>query len=161
MALKEKWQNLSDRERLSVSVVGILLAIMVVYYGIINPLASAVDSVKQQVNVQQTLAAWMAPRVAALTQLKISAPTQVILPANLLATVDTQLKQSAMAGAVTQISQTNVNQVQVTLKEVPFDELMTWLVQQWQQSQIQVSDFSAEKTDKPGMVTVTMILGTT
>jgi general secretion pathway protein M len=156
--LKEKWQNLSAREQVYIVIAGILLIVTILYYGVISPLLNGVDDVKQRLHAQQTLSTWMTPRVAALSRISNTTPSHPVTAANLLATVDTQLKQSNFAGAIGEISQTNTNQVHVTLKEVAFDDLMAWLVQQWQQSQIQISDFDAQKTDKPGMVSVTMTL---
>jgi type II secretory pathway component PulM len=156
--LKQKWDQLSRREQLYVGVGGVLVLVFLLYSFLISPLLTNVTNLKQQYNAQQNLVVWMTPRVAALAQLTTVAPTQTVNSANLLATVDAQLKQSILAQSVGEIAQANTNQVRVSLKEVSFDELTSWLVQQWQQSQIQVSDFVAQKTDKPGMVTVTMTL---
>ena len=156
--LKQKWAQLSRREQLYVGVGGILFLAFLLYSFLVSPLMASVMNLKQEYTTQHNLVDWMTPRVAALAQMKTAAPIQVVNAANLLSTVDAQLKQSSLARNVSEISQTNINQVRVSLKDVSFDDLMSWLVQQWQQSQIQVSDFVAQKTDKPGMVTVTMVL---
>jgi general secretion pathway protein M len=157
--LKEKWEDLSPRERIYLTLTGVFLILIFGYYGIIAPLLNSVADLQQKMTAQENLAAWMEPRVAVLKTYSNQESVTSISPANLLTTVDTQLKQSEFARAVTEISQANATQVRVTLKDVPFDTLMAWLVQIWQKNQIQVVDFDAQKTDKPGIVTATMVLG--
>ena len=51
-----------------------------------------------------------------------SATVQPITATNLLATVDTRLKQSQIAKSVNEISQSNASSVRVSFHSVPFDD---------------------------------------
>jgi type II secretory pathway component PulM len=157
--LKAKWTSLTRRERLLVSIGSIAVLILLVYYLLLAPLLTAVDNVKMQSTAQQNLLVWMQPRVGLLQSRSSSTSAgQAITASELLPTVDARLKQSDFAGSVGEISQTSTSGVRVALTNVPFDELMTWLTSQWQRSRIQVGDIDVQKTNKVGIVDVTLTL---
>lgn len=157
--LKAKWQSLSQRERLYVSVAVILVAILVVYYWLITPLNTAVDNARSQLQYQQSLLTWMQPRVQSLQQQQRGGTqTQAVSASELLPTIDQRLKAATFASNVDSVTQNNASDVRITFKEVPFDELMSWLATQWQVSRIKVSALDVTKGSKPGLVEVNLVL---
>ena len=155
----EKWQSLSTREQLYVKLGSIFVAFLIIYYGLVSPLSSSVTSLRQQTLYQQSLVVWMKPRVQALQRTTGSKTSfQAVSQTELLPTIDKRLKNSAFAGAVDEINQTSSNGVRVSFKEVPFDELMAWLAQQWQSSHIMVSDIDVQKGEKVGIAKVSVTL---
>jgi len=158
-SLTAKWRNFNPRERIYLGIAAIFIVIAIFYYVLISPLTSGVQRLQQQMKYQQDLVQWMQPRVAVLRGSTTSSrQISAIASSELLPIVDTRLKQSSFAGAVGEVSQTNGNNVHITFKQVPFDELMAWLVTQWQTSRIGVTDIDVQKGDKVGMAKVALTL---
>ena len=157
--IKTKWQELSTREQFYLGGVVVFIVIIILYYALFAPLSNHVYRLQQQVGYQQTLLDWMRPRVAVLhNTATTSEPIQIVSENELLPTIDLRLKQSLFAAAVDEISQTTNNEVRITFKQVPFDELMAWLATQWRTSRIGVSDIDVQKGEKVGMAKVALTL---
>jgi general secretion pathway protein M len=159
--LKTKWNSLTNRERFLVSICTAVVFVGIIYYALVSPLLTSVSSSEQQADAQQKLLIWMRPRVNLLQNQSSSTVTsQTVTASELLPTVDARLKQADFASSVSEISQTADSGVRVALTNVPFDDLVTWLSRQWQRSKIQVSDIDVQKTEKVGIVNVTLTLVT-
>jgi type II secretory pathway component PulM len=156
--LKNWWSGLKQNEKIYVGIVGVLLGILLIYSILISPLNSAVDTLKLQVNAQQNLIVWMQPRTKALAGITMPKNAVPVTADMLLSTVDSRLKQTEWAGQNPDIRQVNGNGVRVNFTSAPTDALLEWLVMQWQQSQITVSQMDATRTDKPGESQVMMTL---
>ena len=157
--IKRKWQSLQARERFYLSVACVFIALVLLYYILIAPLNDSVQSLRQQVTTAQDLATWMQPRVKALRGVSVSSSQlQTIAENELLPIIDSRLKQSSFAASVDSVSQTNTNDVRITFKKIPFDELLNWLVTQWRTSHIMVSSMDVQKGEKLGMAKVTLTL---
>lgn len=154
------WDARATREQLYLVIGSIIAVFLIVYFVLIAPINSAVTNLQTTLQRQQTLAQWLTPRVPVLQRLTGSSNVaQPVTAANLLATVDTRLKQSQFARSVTDISQSDASSVRVTLNTVPFDDLLQWLGQQWQQSRIGVIQIDVQKTGDAGLAKVVVTLG--
>ena len=152
--LKQKWQSLQAREQLYLKIMAVFIVVLVGYYFLVAPLSQGVATMKQQLSTQQSLFSWMQPRVLALKSQSTPslAAVDTIAKDNLLSVIDTRLKQSDIATYVGEINQTANDEVRVSFESVPFDELMSWLLQQQKRSAIKVADADIEKATKAGMV---------
>ena len=157
--IKSKWQHLQVRERFYLSIACVFIVLVLLYYILIAPLNNSVQNLQQQVTTAQNLVTWMQPRVKALGGVNVSgSQIQTITANELLPIIDGRLKQSSFAASVDSVSQTNTNDVRITFKKVPFDELLNWLVTQWRTSHIMVSGMDVQKGEKIGMAKVTLTL---
>jgi general secretion pathway protein M len=157
--LREKWLSLNPRERLYVSVAGIVVLVAVVYFWLINPLNNAVATTQSQLAYQQDLLTWMQPRVQSLRgQQKSGQQAVPISTTELLPTIDQRLKNAAFASNIDSVTQNNANDVRITLKDVPFDELLNWLATQWQTSHINVTALDVQRGSKLGLVDANVVL---
>jgi type II secretory pathway component PulM len=155
------WDARSVREQLYLAVGTVIAVFLIIYLALIAPINSAVSNLQIQVQQQQALAQWLTPRVPVLQRLSAKSVTaQPVTAANLLATVDTRLKQSQFAKSVAEISQSDASSVRITLNAVPFDDLLLWLAQQWQQSRIAVQQIDVQRSGDAGLAKVTVLLGT-
>jgi general secretion pathway protein M len=154
------WEARAAREQVMLAIGAMIGTVLIIYVGIIAPLNSTVSDLQAAVKQQQTLVQWLSPRVAVLQRLAgQTGITQPVTTANLLATIDTRLKQSEFARSVTEISQSDANSVRVSFNAVSFDDLMLWLAQQWQQSRIAVVQIDVQKTKDIGVAKVIVTLG--
>jgi len=153
------WDARATREQLYLVVGGVIALFLIIYLGIISPINSTVANLQTTVQQQQSLAQWLTPRVPVLQRLiGSSSVAQPVTATNLLATVDTRLKQTQFARSVTEISQSDASSVRITFNAVPFDDLLQWLAQQWQQSRIAVTQIDVQKSGDAGLAKVVVTL---
>lgn len=157
--LKQKWHSLEQREQYLLLAGAGFIVILLFFYVLFSPLNQAASNAKSDYAYQHSLLTWMQPRVRAMQGIKTPQSTVKTLgQSELLPTIDNRLKTTTFANTVQQVTQANNNDVRVTFKNVPFDDLLTWLISQWQTSRITVSDIDVQKTNKIGMTNVNLTL---
>ncbi|MBX9704881.1 MAG: type II secretion system protein M [Gammaproteobacteria bacterium] len=156
-----RWRRLSTREQQSVTVLAIALLIAIIYFGVVEPVNNTISDLQQRISLQQAVLAHIQPEISAATSLKSTTKVQLVAAADLLPTVDQSLQQTGLHKAVTEIRETGNNQVQITFTSVPFDSLVSWLVQLWQAHQIQTARIDVQRADTPGDVQGTLVLQAT
>lgn len=154
------WHARLPREQGYLFMGGVVVGLLLLYFILLAPLNLTVNNLQNQVLQQQTLVQWLTPRIPVLQRwLQKDSVAQPVTVNNLLATIDTRLKQSELVSSGAEISQVDGNTVRISFKHVPFDALMNWLAQQWQQSRIAVVQIDVQKSDDVGMAQVTVTLG--
>lgn len=158
-SLKQKWQSLSRREKNILKIGALFIIFVLMYFFLYLPFSNAFSTVQGQYQYQRDLLAWMQPRVQVLQQqTRATTTAQTINQNELLPTIDQQLKDSSFANSVKQLTQDSDSTVRVTLTTVPFDQLMDWLVQQWQSYRITVNSISVQRGSKSGLADVNLVL---
>jgi general secretion pathway protein M len=158
--MKEWWINLALREKQTVTLGALIVAVASLYGLIWSPLQSGVASLREQVQKDQQLLVWMQSadqqlQAAAKSPIK---PVTTDTAASSLGTVQNALKHSSFAESVTQLVQADNDSVKLTLQQVDFDALITWLTQLWQQHGFVVSQTTIASSNSPGIVTAELTL---
>lgn len=153
-----RWRRFSTREQQSVTVLAIAVLVAVIYFGVVEPVNDTISDLQQRISLQQAVLVHIQPEISAATSLKSTTKAQPVAAADLLPTVDQSLQQIGLHKAVTEIRQTGSNQVQITFTSVPFDSLVTWLVQLWQTHQIQTTRIDVQRATTLGDVQGTLVL---
>lgn len=156
--LEQRWQSLAPRERKMLAVCAIVVGLLFLYYVIIQPLSNKVTQLQQDVQTQTELLAWMQPRVQRLQAQTQKTPARQLTTSQLLQMLNTSLKRTDFANNLQEVSQTQDGGVQITLQKVPFDKLVTWLVQQQKANHVEVSRMSAQRTDSIGLANVVLAI---
>jgi general secretion pathway protein M len=127
--MKQWWQNLSRQEKQTVSAGSILVAIFIIYTCIWYPLDHKVTTMRTQITQNQKLLAWMKAADAQLENVQHQAQitSSGHSSASLLSLAQSQIKQSTLATQNYQLRQTENDAVQLSFKQVDFDNLVTWL----------------------------------
>ena len=160
--LKHKWHSLQPRERYILLIGAVFIALLLFYSLVFNPLNLAASNARSNYAEQQALFTWMQPRVLVLQgNQPPHTPLQALSQSELLPTIDSRLKTTTFASTVQQVTQANSSDVRVMFKDVPFDDLLTWLISQWQTSRITVDEIDVQKGQKVGLtdVNLTLMLG--
>ncbi|WP_051202012.1 type II secretion system protein M [Ferrimonas senticii] len=147
--LQQQWLDRSEQERRLMSIAAPLLLLAILYYGIWQPVQEALQLAQRQVQAETT----------ALAQVKQNAIRYV---SNSGAS-----KGASAAGSLSQIvnrtaqgnrieierMQPQGDKLQLTLADVQFTQLLTWLNEVSAQG-VQISALDISNTDKSGMVQV-------
>ncbi len=158
--MKAWWQNLSSRERSAVFGLGVAACVLLIYFILWQPLSDSVNHLKQEVSNNRSLLSWMQKATTVLQQNQSTEDTPAFTtPADQrLAVIQTSLKNLSFAKHVTQIEQTNQNDVRVVITSADFDDLTDWLVSLWKKNGIIVSDLTVKRLNDQGLVSANLIL---
>lgn len=149
------WSALAERERRVFGGGAAVLALLVAWLGVWEPLANAAR--RQQVNL--TAARALAVQ---LETLAASTPRGTTPPAgtgqSLLAIVDASSKASAMAKPPSRLQPEGDNTVRIWLDDVPFDALLRWLAELQSRYGVRVDNADIERESGPGLVNARLTL---
>lgn len=141
--MKEWWQSLSLREQLILAGGGVIALIIFFYLLIWSPFTDHIQTLRQRSGDNAQLLHWMQTANQELTQLHHAAPpANVATPADLLNVVDQSAQQNKLKSFITQLAQADNNKVDVKFTQVPFDDVIKWLITLWQQHRIEVDQMT-------------------
>ena len=149
------WSSLADRERRVLSFGAAALALIVIYAGIWDPLASA----QQRRQTELLAARAMASQLEALA---VAAPRAGGASAgagqSLLAVIDQSRKSSSITKPPSRLQPEGDNTVRIWLEDVPFDGLMRWLGDLQTRYGVRVDSAEIERESGPGLVNARLTL---
>lgn len=158
--MKQWWQELSLREKQSVSVGSIAIAIFIIYSWIWSPLDHKITSMRTQIEQNQKLLAWMqaADKQLANSAKQIQSTSTTSTSKSLLSIAQNQIKQSSLSNQSYQLRQAESDSVQLSFKQVDFDKLITWLSDASRQQTLMISQLTVAPSDTPGIVSAELQL---
>lgn len=160
--MKEWLASREPRERAALIAGGIVLILVLVYALVWQPLHRELERNRALVQEQRQTLAWMeqaAEEVAALRARGASSATEAPAAGQSLAGYVEQSARSANLGQhIARMEPGGRDGVQLTLKDAPFDSLITWLASLQGPGQPRATILSATRTEQPGLVNATLTL---
>ena len=143
------WSGLSRREQWLVSVLGGLLALVVLVYGVVKPLQAARADALADIRTYERLAA----RIRAAGTLTTTKPVRRQgPPAQVVSSAATTFGLVAAPEAIP-------GGLRVTLADANYDSLMAWLADLSASSDLRVRRISIQKRPTPGRVSASVDFG--
>jgi general secretion pathway protein M len=143
------WSGLSRRERLLVGVLGTLLALAVLVYGVVKPLQAARAEALSDIRTYETLNARIR---AAGTLTAARVPRRQGPPAQVASSSATSFGLVVAPEAIP-------GGVRVTVADASYDSLMAWLADLSATSDLRVRRLSIQRRPGPGRVSASVDLG--
>ena len=149
--IKSYWLNLSDRDRLMLTIGGFVVVMYLFYMLIYAPLTEAVETQsKVWIEKKETLA-WMQRQ-------RDVKPRSKQVDRNLLSLFSTELEQSSFAKFPYQIQQSGPEHVQLTFEQVPYVDFLLWLRQLNQRYVMTISELTVNRSQTSGVVNMTVVV---
>lgn len=143
------WSGLSRREQLMVAGLGIVLALLVLIYGVVKPLQAARADALADIRTYETLTA----RIRAAGTLTTARPARRQGPPAQVAS------SSATTFGLVAAPEAIPGGVRVTLSDASYDSLMAWLADLGATSDLRVRRIAIQKRPAPGRVSASVDLG--
>ncbi|PHQ81605.1 MAG: hypothetical protein COB66_01735 [Coxiella sp. (in: Bacteria)] len=157
--LKDWWHEREQREQYILIGGGIIAAILLVYMLIWRPLSIHIADQQQNVTQNQALLTWMTTADTRLAQLKAMGYIKKTNASQaMLVTIEQSLVSSKLSPYVSNTQQQNTQQIQLTLKQVPFDKFIDWAEALWKSDNIVVKTAAIKKGAVTGTADVTLTL---
>lgn len=152
--LAEWWNGLAARERRTLILGGIALAIIFYVFIIWLPAHRDADQLRAHLAEQRATLAWMQQAAAEFKALRgASGPAPSPLGnRSLFSLVDQSARQAGLGNALRQVEPTGDKRVRVNLQQANFDAMIGWLVTLRSQYGVEATLLSVRATDAPGQV---------
>lgn len=146
------WQRLNQRERLIVSVAGVLLVIAAVYWLLWNPIASGIEQRKQTIAAQQETLQWTRENTGIYLAAQEEGADTTSAAAGSITQRVTQLA-AAQNIEITRM-QPQSDGLLVVIDTVAFSQLLTLLDALQQQGGLAIESLDVTEGPEPGVVRV-------
>ncbi|WP_347251886.1 type II secretion system protein M [Legionella sp.] len=155
LVITHYWHNLNERERWMAAIGSVCLVVYLFYQLLYSPLAEAVRTKTKELSEKQETLAWMQQ---IRQQPKRQATAQVISNTKLLALIGNQLNTNSLQKFIYQLQQTGSGDIQLSYDRVPYNPFLSWLWSLNKNYAITLKQFSAERTETPGIVKLAIII---
>jgi len=157
--LMAEWETLSLRDKRRVAGGCAAATVTILYLFIWSPITHKIDTLQIEIEQNKKLLTWMQSADTKIQFLeKQLKPASASSSKSLLSLIQSEISQTTFAKNLTGLQQTDKNAVQFNLKNVVFDNVMTWLIQLWKQHGIQITQMSTTPTGESGIVTIEIAL---
>lgn len=153
--MKSYWNNLNDRERMTLGIGGLICGLYLLYLLLFAPLVQSVyDKSKQLIEKQNTLTWLQNVRQQHKT---IKAP-QVLSQGKLLTILAKQLNSTSFHNRVYQLQQTGVGDIELSFEKVPYNLFISWLWSIRERYQFSIKQLNVDRTKTAGVVKLSLII---
>lgn len=151
------WRSREPREQLFLGLGGAVAA-LILLFALLAPLYARLSAAEQRLARKQDDLRWLqgsAPQVMAAGPGLAAGPAT---PENALVIVDRVARESGLGNSVSQVQPTGSGQLQASLKDAAFDNIVAWLARLRQQHGISIVGLSVSPSSTPGVVNASVQL---
>lgn len=157
--LRQWWDERNQREQYLVGGGTIIIIVLLVYLLIWKPLTAHISDMRQTIQQQTSMLAWMKAANTKIKQYEAAGYTKKQTTAQpMLVLVEQSLMQDKLSQYVANTQQKSDNQIVIALKNAPFDHTINWLEKLWKQDNIVVNNLAATHAKTTGIVNLTVTL---
>lgn len=157
--MKDWWNAQGTQERLFLGIGGVVVALIMVWAVLWQPLVSAVRQLQDEVAAQRENLSWMQASAAELQQLRGSGASAAGLGGrSLLAVADQSARSVGLGNGLKRIEPESADAVRVRLEGVAFDTVLQWLDGLAREAGVLASSVSVERAATPNQVNVRLTL---
>lgn len=157
--LRVAYGRLSARDRLLVIAGTALFLLLVLVFAVWMPLDQRVDRLRDTVDRQLALRAWMSDAAREVQQLRASSGSaQRVEDQSLLAFTDRTAREAGLAGALRRVEPEGNDRVRIVLEQASFDTVATWLEQLVERFRVRIANITVERREEAGLVNVRLVL---
>lgn len=160
--MKAWWYGRSSSERRTLTIGGVILAVMLGYFVIWKPIHDTTARMQQDLQRQQELLAWMQPAVAEIRAMGGAAMTESTTAGSngqaLFALADQSARQAGLGQVLTRVEPSGEGGARVVFEKISFDTLMQWLAELRNDHGIQATQVTVRRVELEGRVDAQILL---
>ncbi|MCH8503064.1 MAG: type II secretion system protein M [Ectothiorhodospiraceae bacterium] len=164
--LKQWWDGLAARERRTLSIGGMALAVILFYFMIYQPIHDRTADLEREARNQQELSGFLAQATEELRSRGISPmPTGESRNGTgrgsdqaLFALADQTARQAGLGRVLRRVEPSGQGGARVSFEQIAFDDLVRWLAALREQHGVSASVVTARRSELEGRVDVQLVL---
>ncbi|HUR41619.1 MAG TPA: type II secretion system protein M [Verrucomicrobiae bacterium] len=154
---RTRWAALAPREQRILGVGGIVLAGVILFLGVWEPMVAARKERREALDDARAVAA-MLEQLAVEKQRNRGPAAAGSASQSLLAVVDASRRASGVTKPPSRLQPEGDATVRIWLEDVPFDALLRWLAELQQRHGVRVDTADIERESAPGLVNARLTL---
>ena len=155
--LLTSYQQLSDRDKRAVQLLGLALAVLLAMQLVILPTFNFYKNAKSGYHNNFNLLTWMEANSSSAKQLEASSKTEGLEALSLLEAVSQSAARAKLD--ISRIQPEGDNLARLWFDTVPFNGFVAWLYELTNRYSLTIDSVSIDQTDQPGKVDVQLSLG--
>ena len=157
--MKEKWQQLSLREKRLVIITAIVVAVTLLYFMIWEPLQDGIETSRVRVNAQANTLQQIREQAAEAKQLRATkSRADTRGGGSLLVIIERTAQQKNLKSSLQKVQPEGQDGVRVWVENAAFDQLIDWLALLENKNTIYVSEIIIERQNEPGRINSRILL---
>ena len=154
------WQTLPRRDRSTLAIGGLVVALLLGWSFVWYPLARAREQLQQRVERERGDLAWMQQASGELTTLRAKGTRGQVdrQGKSLFALADVTARGAGLATALKRVEPTGPRSVRVSFETANFDALISWVDALSRDYGVQATDVSADRVEGIGLVNARVVL---
>lgn len=157
--MKEKWQQLSLREKRLVIITTIVVVVTLVYFMIWEPLQNGIETSRVRVNAQTNTLLQIREQAAEARQLRATKSRSGTKGGgSLLVIIERTAQQKNLKSNLQKVQPEGQDGVRVWVENAAFDQLIDWLALLENKNTIYVSEIIIERQKEPGRINSRILL---
>ncbi len=154
--MKQYWQQLNERERLTLIIGGFFTLAYLMYALVIAPMHNSITEKTQQRQIKAESLAWMTQASSKISQ--HNTKQQSISNNELLTVIDDELANSDIHRFSYQLQQTSSGDIELSFDQVAFTPFITWLWQFNNKYVFTIKELNSNKTNTSGVVKLNIVI---
>ncbi|NHN38934.1 type II secretion system protein M [Pseudomaricurvus alcaniphilus] len=147
-AISQYLNKLNERDRLALLALTVFIALLIVFYGLLQPANNYRQQARDAYQLEQELLTWLQARQSAIAQLQSRPLVQEAAGSNTLSTINSSAGQFKLS--IKRVQPESNGNLRVWMEEANFDNTLRWL-HHLQQQGIGVSEINLDQSG-PGSV---------
>ena len=157
--MKEKWQQLSLREKRLVIITAIVVVVTLIYFMIWEPLQDGIETSRVRVNAQTNTLQQIRELAAEARQLRATKSRAGTRGGgSLLVIIERTAQQKNLKSNLQKVQPEGQDGVRVWVENAAFDQLIDWLALLENKNTIYVSEIIIERQKEPGRINSRILL---
>ena len=157
--MKEKWQQLSIREKRLVLITTVVVMISLVYFMIWQPLQDGIETSRVRVKAQTNTLQQIRSQAAEAKQLQsVKSRRANKGGSSLLVIIERTAQQKNLKSNLQKVQPEGQDSVRVWVENAAFDQLIDWLALLENKNTIYVSEIIIERQKEPGRINSRLLL---
>jgi type II secretory pathway component PulM len=152
-----RWEKLHLREKRFIALGLLAMMLLIVYALIWAPIANKAASLRNQIEKDGKLLAWMRSADKRVQSLEKHLKPSGTSSKSLLGLIQDEINQT-FAKNVSALRQADSESIQLNLTHVSFDEMIKWLIQVWQKQGLQITRMNVVPASETGLVNAEMVI---
>lgn len=156
--MREWFESLEMREQLIVGAGTVVVALMLLWLMVWDPMARRSSQLDQSIAEHRELVAYLRNVTAEARALSAQRPAAGNRNRSLLSTVDSSSKQAGLGAHIKRIQPEGQTSVRLWIEDAPFEELARWLAQLETRNGITLDNGSLDQDERAGTVKARLTL---
>jgi general secretion pathway protein M len=157
--MKEKWQQLSLREKRLVIITSIVVLLTLLHFMIWKPLQDGIETSRVRVKAQANTLQQIREQAAEAKQLRTTqGSTSARAGGSLLVIIERTAQRKNLKPNLQKVQPEGQDGVRVWIENASFDQLIDWLALLENKNTIYVSEIFIERQKEPGRINSRMLL---